>query len=162
VKLRGVSSLAAVVLLIVGIVIGVTGYYIATTYQTRTVTLTQTSTQIIRSTTTQTSVTVSTSTTSVYPVPTNVTVAFINVDGEYNYNIQAGTSTTSGVISGPASWQLTNIFQGEPISITASTVGVSGCREGEHFTLQLWVNGQLATDSSSFCGGSQASITYTV
>lgn len=174
----GVSDAIAAGLLVVCILIGVTGYYVATTYQTKTVTRTETATtrltstatvtvpptatRTVLATTTSVSLTITTSIVSVYPVPENVTLAFTNVDGEYNYNIQAGSSSSSGALSGPNTLHITGLFQGQTISITASTTGAGGCRMGEHFTMELFVNGQMAAQSSSFCLGNQASITYTV
>jgi len=122
--------------------------------QQHTVTVTQTLTQ--------TSYVTSTSTTSIYPVPTNVTVLFTKVDGSYNHEVDAGTSVTSGSISGPLTLRLSNLFQGETIKITAETTGIGGCRSGETVTVELFVNGQMATQSTTFCGASSAQIAYTV
>lgn len=49
---NGVSNAIAVGLLIVGVLIGVTGYYVATTYQTKVVTRTETTTARLTTTTT--------------------------------------------------------------------------------------------------------------
>jgi hypothetical protein len=118
------------------------------------------------STLTQTSVTTSTSTTSVYALPMNVTVLFTNIDGNYTYDIQAGSSSTSGGKAGnsPYSLQLTGLFQGQTVTITAATTSAGGCRNGEHLTMQLWVNGQIVAQSDTLCGDgtSGARITYTV
>jgi len=172
---RGVAGAVAAGLLIVGILVGVSGYYVASTYQTKTVTVTQTtiqldtttltqtsvetSTSVVSSTTTQTSFITSTSTTSVYPVPTNVTVAFVQDDGAYQYEIDAGPNTLTSTPSGPLSVPVTNLFQGEQISITASSVGD---RVGEMVTVELFVNNQMVQQSSTFTGANPAQITYTV
>jgi hypothetical protein len=137
---------------------------------TRFSTLTQTSVATLTSTqfstVTQTSVATLTSTTSVQGVPTNVTLRFTNISGNYTYDIQAGSSSTSGAMTGnsPYSVQLTGLFQGQTITITAATAGAGGCLNGQHFTIQLWVNGQLVANADSFCGygTTGARITYTL
>ncbi len=151
-----VSNVIAAALLVVGILIGLTGYYVATTYQTKTVTDTQTttvdftSTQIqtsvststlVRSTTsTTTSYVTSTSTTSIYPVPTNVTVAFVMDDGAYQYQIDAGPNQMTSTPSSNLVVPLMNLYQGEQVSITTSSVGD---RVGETVTVELFVNGLM-------------------
>jgi len=175
---RGVANSVAAGLLVAGVLIGVLGYYVATTYQTRTVVVMQTTTQtttkmstsditftntqVDYSTTTSLSVSTTISTTSVYPVPANVTLAFVHVDGYYQYSVQAGSSSSSGEWSGPYSVEINNLFQGETITITASTGDNNGCRVGQVFTMQLWVNGQMVSEASTSCGASSASITYTL
>lgn len=175
---KGVSNAIAAGLLVVGILIGLTGYYVATTYQTKVVIQTETttarltttatqsvhltSTKTVLATTTSVSLTVSTSIVSVYPVPDNVTLAFTAVNGQYDYNIDAGSSSSSGSMTGNYAFQITGLFQGQTIDITASTTSVSGCRVGEQFTMELFLNGQMVGQSDSFCGGNQASISYTV
>jgi hypothetical protein len=175
---KGISNLIAAGLLVIGILIGALGFYVATTYQskviyqttTATTSLTSTATSTISltattiaSTTTTTSHTTSTFTTSVYPVPSNISLVFSNVDGEYNFNIQSATYNNAGALAGPNTIQITGLFQGEPIAITASSyrAGV-GCAVGEHFTMQLWVNGQNVAQSASACGSNAATISYTV
>jgi hypothetical protein len=172
---RGVAGIVAIALLIVGILVGVGGFYVATTYQTKTITLTHTtteldtttqtqtsiltSTSVVSSTTTQISFITSTSTTSVYPVPTNVTVAFVKVDGAYQYEIDAGPNVMTSTPSSALSVPLTNLFQGEQVKITASSVGG---RVGETVTVELFVNGQMVQQSTTFVGASPAQITYTI
>jgi hypothetical protein len=118
------------------------------------------------STLTQTSVSTLTTTASGYAVPANVTLLFANMDGNYTYDIQAGSSSASGAVGGnsPYVLQLTGLSQGQTVTITAATAGGAACRTGEHFSLQLWINGQLVAQSDSFCGdgASSARITYTV
>jgi cytoskeletal protein RodZ len=172
---RGVGGFVAVALLIMGVLIGISGYYVATTYQTKTITLTattthqetttqtQTSTEtftsVVSSTTTQTSFITSSSTTSVYPVPTNVTVAFVQDDGAYQYEIEAGPNVLTSTPSGPLSIPLTNLFEGEQVKITASSVGD---RIGETVTVELFVNNQMVQQSTTGTGSSPAQIAYTV
>jgi hypothetical protein len=130
-----------------------------------------TTTTVVSSTTkfltlTQTSVSTLTATSSGYAVPANVTLLFANMDGNYTYDIQAGSSSTSGAVgsNSPYTLQLSGLSQGQTIAITAATAGGGACRTGEHFSLQLWINGQLVAQSDSFCGdgSSSARITYTV
>jgi hypothetical protein len=188
---RGVAGLVAVGLLIIGVFVGTAGFYVASTYQTKTITLTatttqqdtttqtqtsiststlvesttttqtstETSTSVVSSTTTRTSLVTLTSTTSIYPVPTNVTVAFVQNDGAYQYEIDTGQYVLTSTLSGPLSVPLTNLFQGEQIEITASSVGD---RVGETVTVELFVNGQMVQQSSTFTGANPAQITYTV
>jgi hypothetical protein len=131
----------------------------------RTTTTTVVSSTTKFSTLTQTSVSTLTSTTSVNAVPMNVTLLFINMDGNFTYDIQAGSSSTSGAVArnSPSSLQLTGLFHGQTITITGATTG-GGCRTGEQFTMQLWINGQIVAQSDSFCGegASSARIIYTV
>jgi len=135
-----------------------------TSEKTTTTTVVSRTTQV--STLTQTSVSTVTSITSVYADPTNVTLLFINMDGNFTYDIEAGSSSISGSVPGnsPSSLQLTGLFQGQTITMTAATTGAGGCRTGEQFTMQLWVNGQIVAQSDSFCGEgtSSARIIYTV
>ncbi len=172
---RGVAGLVAVALLIIGIFVGTTGYYVASTYQTKTITVTHTTTRqdtitqtqtsiststlVVSSTTTKTSFITSTSTTSVYPVPTNVTVAFVNVVGSYHYEIDAGPNVLTSTPSAPLSIPLTNLFRGEQIKITVSSFGD---RMGETVTVELFVNGQMVQQSTTFTTASPAQITYSV
>jgi hypothetical protein len=147
----------------------------------KTETVTSTSTEQITSEKTTTSTVVSSTTrfstltqtavstvtiSSVYADPANVTLLFINMDGNFTYDIQAGPSSTSGAVArnSPSSLQLTGLIHGQTITITASTTGGGGCRTGEQFTMQLWIDGQIVAQSDSFCGDgtSGARIIYTV
>ena len=142
----------------------VTSTTLETTTSEKTITSTVVSSTTQFSTLTQTSTSTSTSTTSVYPVPNNVTLLFTNISGNYTYNIQAGPSSSSGAVNGNSSYSLplTGLFQGEKVSITATVAGTGGCSMTEHFTMQLWVNGQFAAQSDTFCGDptGAARITY--
>jgi hypothetical protein len=179
---RAVANTIAVGLLVLGIIIGVTGYYLVSTYQTKTVSFTQTTTQTntatltqetsfsftqtvsttVSTTVTATSVTTSISTSSVYPLPTNVTVAFVNVVGYYQYTIQVGSSFNSSEGTGPYSLRINGVFPGESFTITARTGDISGCHTGQMLTMRLWVNGFMVSQSDTSCGTNPASITYTV
>jgi hypothetical protein len=172
---RGIAGVIAVGLLVVGVLVGVSGFYVASTYQTKTITSTQTTTQqntitqtqtstltstsVVSTTTTQTSFVTSTSTTSVYPVPTNVTVAFVKDDGAFQYEIDAGPNVMTSTPYAALSIPLTNLFQGEQIKITASSVGD---RSGETVTVELFVNGQMVQQSTTGTSSTPAQITYTV
>jgi hypothetical protein len=179
-----VSNTIAVALLVVGVIVGVTGFYVATTYQTKLVTVTTTQsttrsltyTQVsvqdvfisttISETTTNTVVSISTS--SVYPVPDNVTLVFVDSSGPFTYSIQVGSSTTSGTSGGTDTFQLRPIFQGEVITVqlaTGSAMPENGfsCGGGNYATMQLYLNGQLVAHASKTCTGSgYAVITYTI
>jgi hypothetical protein len=177
-----VANSIAVGLLIVGIIIGVTGYYLVSTYQTKTVSVTQTATQTntvtltqetsftstqtvsttVLTTVTAKSVKTSISTSSVYPVPTNVTLAFVNVVGYYQYTVQVGSSFNSSEGTGPYSLRINGLIPGETITITATTGNISGCQIGQVLTMRLWVNGFMVSQSDTSCGANPASITYTV
>jgi hypothetical protein len=172
---HGLAGIIAVGLLIIGVFVGTAGFHVASTYQTKTVTLTSTTTQqdtttqtqisiststLVESTTrTQISLVTSTSTTSIYPVPTNVTVAFVQDNGAYQYTIDAGTNTLTSTPLAPLSFPLTGLFPGEQITISASSYGD---RSGETVTVELFVNGQMVQQSTTLAGGDPAQITYTV
>jgi len=189
---RAVSNTIAVALLVGGIIIGVTGLYLATSYQTKTIvetttqlettsltntvtrvsiqphttSLTETLTQMLTSTALQTSTTISATTyftsVNVYPIPDNVTLAFTNVVGNLTYSIQAGTSSISGEASGDYSFMIGGLFQGQTIAISAATGDNNGCRAGQHFTVELFVNREMVAQSATSCGGSAATIAFTV
>jgi hypothetical protein len=180
----GISTAVAVGLMIVGVLIGVTGYYVATTYQTKLVTVTTTQTTTFSTTYTEvqvqtsyvsttmsqtvTSTVVSISTTSIYPVPDNATLVFADSSGSYTYSIQVGSSTTSGSASGTDTFNLTPLFKGEGITVelaTGSALPENGfsCGIGNTATMQLYLNGQLVAHASKECSGSgYAVITYTI
>ncbi|MGD0477927.1 MAG: hypothetical protein ABSB29_07160 [Nitrososphaerales archaeon] len=147
----GVSDAIATGLLIVGILIGATGYYAVTTYQTTT-NLVSVTTLTLNSTVT------------VYPVPDNVTLAFIASSGiMYNYSIQAGSSSTSGTWHGIHNLTITGLFQGQTILVIAFMIGLgSSCLTGHPFTVSLFVNGQMVAQSHSVCMGNRVIISYTV
>jgi hypothetical protein len=115
-----------------------------TSTSTQQITSGKTITSTVVSSTTQfstlTSVSTSISTMSAYAVPKNVTLLFTNMDGNFTYDIQAGSSSTSGAVgrNSPSTLQLTGLVQGQTITITAATTGGGGCRTGEHFAMQLW------------------------
>jgi hypothetical protein len=172
---RGVAGLIAVGLLIVGIIVGTTGYYVASTYQTKTITLTyttvfqqnmetqtqtsiSTSISVLSSTTTQTSFITSTSTASVYPVPKNVTVSFANPGSGYtfNYQIVAGTQNFSGSSGSPVSIPVSPVFAGEQIKITASVGG--NCSGGNSVTISLYVDGNQVSTATSGCNATPGQI----
>ncbi|MDA4131902.1 MAG: hypothetical protein OK454_02075, partial [Thaumarchaeota archaeon] len=94
---RGVAGVVAVALLIIGVLVGVSGYYVASTYQTKTITLTQTTTQ-------QNTVTVtlsnSTSTTPYLTIGGGSQVASQLQLQAYSFTGISGTSMTSnGVVA---------------------------------------------------------------
>jgi hypothetical protein len=180
----GASNAIVAAVLIVGILIGVTGYYVATTYQTKILTQTETtttsltsietqtlvltSTQINVVTTTSVSSITSTSTVSVYPVPDNLTLVFADSSGGYTYNIQPGNQTISGTTSGTDVFHITELFQGEMVTVevaTGSALPENGfsCGGGNYVTMQMYFNGQLVAHASKSCTGSgYAVMTYVV
>jgi hypothetical protein len=176
---RGVAGLVAAALLIIGVLVGTTGYYVASTYQTKTVALayttifqqnmeTQTQTSIstsisvLSSATTQTTFITSTSTDSVYPVPTNVTVSFANLGSGYsfNYQIVAGTQNFSGSSESPISIPVSPVFPGEPIKIIASVGG--NCSGGNSVTISLYINGNPISTATSGCNATPGQISTVV
>ena len=169
---RGVAGVVAIALLIIGVFVGTAGYYVASTYQTKTITLTQTTTQqetqiqtsiststsVVSSTTTQTSFVTSTSTTSIYPVPTNVTVSFTNPGSGYSfsYQIVAGTQNFSGSSGSPISIPVSPVFPGEQIKITASVGG--NCSGGNSVTIFLYIDEKQISTATSGCNATPAQI----
>lgn len=119
---------------------------------------TVTTTQSLTQTLTQTSTTV----VSVYPVPGNVTLAFTQVSGTFDYQITVGGATSTGSTSQAFVMPLKNLFQGEQITVTATTTASFGCKIGETVTVQLYVSGIIAAQSVTECTGNPASLTYTV
>jgi hypothetical protein len=178
-KERGVAGLVAVALLVIGVLVGSSGYYVASTYQTKTVTLadttifqqnmeTQTQTSIstsisvLSSTTTQTTFITSTSTASVYPVPTNVTVSFANLGSGYtfSYQILAGTQVFSGSSGSPIAIPVAPVFPGEQIKITASVGG--NCSGGNSVTISLYIDGDQISTATSGCNATPGLINTVV
>jgi len=175
-----VTNGVAAGLVIVGVIIGVMGYYVATTYQTKIVTVTTTqsttvsltetltqtvsitSTTLLTTTLTQTLTSVSIVSTTIYPIPDNVTLVFTNVDGYYQYNVQAGSSSTSGEWAGDYSLKINGLLPGQAITISATTGDTGGCRVGQVFTMELFLNGQMVGQAATSCGGGPAVISYTV
>lgn len=147
----GVSNAVAAGLLVAGILIGVAGYYMATTYQTATTVVSVTTSTL-------------TSTVSVYPVPDNVTLVFAAPSGvTYNYSIQAGSSSTSGTWYGIQSLPVTGLFQGQTILVIAYMIGHSSlCLVNQQFAMELFVNGTMVAQSDSVCTGNLVTISYTV
>jgi hypothetical protein len=159
--------MVAVALLVVGVIFGTTGYYVASTYQTKTIALSYTtvfqqnmvtSISVLSSTTTQTSIMTSTSTDSVYPVPTNVTVSFANPGGGYtfNYQIVAGTQNFSGSSGSPISIPVSPVFPGEQIRITASVGG--NCSGGNIVMISLYIDGDQISTATSGCNATPGQI----
>ena len=124
------------------------------------VTMTDTVQEVVTSVST-TSVT-TTQTTSVYPVPANVTVFFTKVSGGYSYTVNAGASSYSGSYSTPFSFQVTPVFQGETISVSAAETGAAGCSIGQTVTAQIYMNGSVVAQGTQICTGSNIAISYTV
>jgi len=127
---------------------------------TATQTLPITFTETITSLPTQTTSTTSTSTS--YLAPSNVTLAFTNTVGQYLFVVQAGNTTTSGKEVGSYSVKLAGLSQGEQLTITGTTQGTGGCQISEHFTMSLWLNGQMVAQTYGYCSGGSANIDYKV
>lgn len=119
---------------------------------------TVTTTQTLVRTTTQTS----TSVVSVYPVVSNVTLAFTQVSGTFDYSVTVGGATSTGSTNQPFALPLKNLFAGEDVAVQAATVSTGGCNIGETVTVQLWVEGSVAAQSTTQCTGSPTSLDYTV
>lgn len=168
---RGIAGLVAVALLIAGALVGTTGYYVASAYQSKTTVSsyttifqqnmeyqTQTSISVLSSTTTQTSFITSTFTASVYPVPTNVTVSFANPGSGYtfDYQIVAGTQDFSGSSGTPISIPVSPVFPGEQIKITASVGG--NCSGGNSVTISLYIDGNQTSTATSGCSATPGQI----
>ena len=172
---RGVSNTVGAGLLVAGIVIGVLGFYVASTYQTKVVTTTETttattvslttsteeltSTQVSVLETTSTSYITSIFTTSIFPIPDNVTVYFVPSSLLINYAINAGTYNAYGSLGNPQSFTVSPVYQGETIVINIG----SGCggSTGPTGNASLYVNGSLVAHSSIACGGNNnAQISY--
>ena len=132
---------------------------------TVTATVTSTSFTPVVVTETETSISVSSSTViltqDVYPTPENVTVFFVQVNGDYNYAINAGSISYTGGSNQNLNFSITPVFQGETISITAGiTAGIGGCFGYNQVTVLLYVNSSLTSRSSQVCGTSGVSISY--
>jgi len=108
-----------------------------TSEKTTTTTVVSRTTQV--STLTQTSVSTVTSIASV-TLTHNVTLLFINMDGNFTYDIEAGSSSISGV----RAWEFSFFSSADgPLSGTDDHNNrgdhrAGGCRTGEQFTMQLW------------------------
>lgn len=111
-------------------------------------------------TVTTTSTSVVTSTTTAFPSPDNVTVYFQNSGSIFNYAIHTASQSYTGSTSNSAvRIQVTPVFRGEGISISASCGGT--CPSGMTFSALLYVNDSLVAQSSgnAFTG---LSILYTL
>jgi len=101
-------------------------------------------------------------TSTVYPVPDNVTVLFTKVSGGYNYAITACSTTYTGSDDSQMSIRITPVFQGETITISASLTGLMGCSMGQTVTAELLLNGQVMSQGTEVCTGSNIQISYTI
>jgi hypothetical protein len=171
------SKPVTVVVLILGVVLGIAVYYLASNVQLiRTETITHTTTQqvttiqtslstvISTQTLTQTSFITSTTTLilHVYPIPTNVTVAFVDPGSGYtfSYQIVAGGQTFSGSSGSPISIPISPVFAGEQLKITASVGG--NCSDGNSVTIVLYIDGKQTVTAPSGCNATPAQISMTL